>query len=181
MDGHRVSVVGVGALVLVAGGLLAIHADPGARDPQVAAGRSERTSSSGHRSLLGQLQAMPKVRENLMAPVQDGQVVLCGMKVQGRDRTEDEIYAFLLCGAYTTGADAELVSGGSDPVVITTDGRHEPEATVVDVEFPGMADRAARIREMFPPALVDTMTSPQSLPIQPTMDEMLQTARTWDR
>lgn len=121
------------------------------------------------------------MRENLMAPVQDGQVVLCGLNVQGQDQAKREIYAFILCGAYATGADAELVSGGSDPVVITTAGRGGLEATVVDVEFPGMANRDARIREMFPPALVDTMTSPQTLPIEPTTDEMLETARSWDR
>lgn len=132
-------------------------------------------ADSTYRGLLDQLQEMPEVRSTLMAPVEEGQVVLCGIDVVGREEAERSLFAFLMCGTFSTGPGAEMVSGGSDPVVITTDDSAS-DATVVDVRFPAMAHRKQDIRRMFPPALVETMLSPQDLPYRPTMDEMVAAA-----
>jgi hypothetical protein len=138
---------------------------------------SAPTGDTEHQALLTRLQELPKVREDLIAPVQDGQIVLCGINVQGQDDTLHQTYALLVCGLFSTGPDAERLSAGGDPAVITTDGASGPDVRVVDVEFPGTANREERIRHLFPSALVETMTSPQSLPYRPTLDEMLRTAQ----
>lgn len=128
-------------------------------------------------TLREQLQELPAVRSTLVAPARAGQVVLCGLDIQGETQDRTELYAVLLCGLYSTGPEAEQLSGGRDVVVITTDGGSGSELTVEDVEFPGMAARERRIREMFPAELVATMMSPQEVRTTPSPAELLAEAR----
>lgn len=187
----RVAGAAILGLAVVIGGVYATQGDSDRQGGQIAVDPTKSVSTSPtpdtsptappantkYQTLLTQLQDMPEVRANLLAPVRDGQIVLCGINVQGQNETQHQIFALLVCGLFSTGPDAESISAGGDPVVITTDGRGGPEATVVDVEFPGMANRTERIRQMFPPDLVDTMTSPQDLDYRPTLEEMLTAAQ----
>lgn len=184
-------------LVVVLGGVYLAQVDPPSQRTDVAVDPSGSPPSSSpastspssgptsgttagdpeQQALLAQLQESPAVRSNLVAPPRAGQVVLCGINVQGKDPDHTQLYAVLVCGLYSTGPKAEELSGGRDVVVIDTDGRSGSQLTVEDVEFPGMADREQRIREMFPANLVATMMSPQDVQTSPSPDELLEEAQ----
>ncbi len=72
--------------------------------------------------LLARLAGDPVVVNEMFGRAPRG-VVLCGIDLLGHARGER--YAWLFCGAYRTGPDAELLSGGADAVVIRRGGQVE--------------------------------------------------------
>jgi hypothetical protein len=144
----------VAALVL----LLALAGCQGSpeADPSLASTPSQTptqtpTQTTVQRGLLARLSADPVVVDELFGREPRG-VVLCGTDMLGR--ANGERYAWLSCGAYRTGPDAESLSGGADAVVIRRGGqvefpRHDLEAEI-DRLFPPEVARAIRYREFAP-------------------------------
>lgn len=115
------------------------------------------------RGLLGRLAADPVVITELFGREPRG-VVLCGIDRLGH--TDRERYAWLMCGAFRTGPDAELLSGGAGAVVIGSEGR---------VEFPSH-DLPTEIDRLFPPDVALAIRHHDFSP-RPAAGELLDLAR----
>ncbi len=116
-------------------------------------------SSALQHGLLARLAADPAVVVEMIGREPRG-VVLCGIDLLGR--SEGERYAWLVCGDFRIGPDAELLSGSAEPVVIRGNG----------VEFPRQAHLDADYDRLFPAAVVHAIRDRAATP-EPTQDELL--------
>jgi hypothetical protein len=124
----KTMILGILAILVAGVGAVASAADPTRTD------------------LLDQLERRADVRQEMIGRESTG-VFQCGIRVLGRDgRT---VYAWLLCGDYRTGPDAQLLSGSSLAAVV----RLDRDGDVVRVRFPRQRSLRADIERMFPPRL----------------------------
>lgn len=126
-------------------------------------------------ALRSQLAALPAVVMEMIGRSEPVGTVWCGINVLGGTADDSRLYVWLACGDFTTGPDAELLSGSSESAVLTVTGRGA-DIHVTGVEFPRQQHLDADITRMFPPTIADQVRV-GDLPVTPTLDELLEQAR----
>jgi hypothetical protein len=136
-------------LVLAVGGC---HGDPtSAPTPSPPSGEQD--------GLLARPSANPAVVTEMIGREPPG-VVLCAIDLLGH--SEGEQYAWLMCGDYRTGPEAELLSASAEAVVIRGD----------TVEFPRQAHLDEDYDRMFPPDVARAIRY-RDVALKPSDDELL--------
>ena len=138
------AVATVAALILVT--LMLVEA-PEPRDSQPEA--RARTGQSATDPIRVALESHPRVITEMTGRRQARGVFLCGYGLLGREG--DTLYLYVQCGDFSTGPDAELLSGSAEPAQATTFGD-----TITAVTFPRPESLVADIRRLFPTDLAET-------------------------
>ncbi|WP_134738062.1 hypothetical protein [Nocardioides sp. 503] len=146
----------------------------GQPSPTSPAGTPSAPPASRDAALISQLAADPAITSGLGAD-QPGSVVLCGMNVLAADAAAHHLYAWVLCGRYTTGSDAVLRSGLSQPAVLTVAGSGT-DIELTEVELPRQERLEEDIARLFPAELRQQVTE-GGVPVSPTQAELLELAR----
>ena len=128
--------------------------------------------------LLDQLSASRDVRQYIFFDAEPPGLVLCGLNTMGEAPGTEPgtryLYVWLECAAYSTGAAAESLSGGSDPAILTV--RYDTDGPRIErIDFPPPHYTFDQLGDMFPPDVVDKLRS-RPLPVSPTNEERLATA-----
>ena len=146
------------------------------QDPTLAPPTTSETAPASEADALAQqIAEQPDLVRLFIAPMYLDDFTQCAVGEFGTSVDNTLVYAWVQCAAYSTGANADLLSGSTYAAVLTVES-HGPRAILDDATFvlDGQADRIDRL---FPPDVRAQALDSQSVTLVPDDAELLARAR----
>jgi hypothetical protein len=126
--------------------------------------------------LRRRLEADPRVVRAMLLTARPGGLFQCAFRWVPSHRHGAVRYGKLMCGDYLTGPDATLSRGSSLPAALRLAGP-PGRRCLVRVELPHPATIDRDLRRLFPREVLDEIRRLDTVPAQPSEDELLAVAR----